>query len=221
MSDETQGKKKSGCWKYLAIGCACVIVLSAIGGYIAYRGVKGFVTGMVTQYTAVEPQKLPTVECADQEAKDVIDRFDEFAISLKENRPAQELSLTSKDINILIQKDPKLKELAGKAFISVEGDKLSGEVSAPLDQLGSMFKGRYLNGSAVFRLEMAAGRLLLFVDSLSVKGTQAPEELMKALRARNLAEDAFKNPEFAAMVEKLESVTVRDGVVTIKPKSAK
>ncbi len=217
MSTAAEGKK-SGCVKYCAIGCAVVLVLAVVGGFIAYRGVKGYVSTMVTQYAATEPQKLPTVECTEQEVADVVARIEDFTGNLKADRPAPELSLTSKDVNMLIEKYPKLKDVAGKAHIEIEGDKIGGDVSVPLDQLGEMFKGRYLNGSATFRVEMSAGRLMMFIDSLNIKGQPLPDDFMRTLKMKNLAEEACKNPDFAAMVDKLESITVRDGTIMVTPK---
>ncbi|MEI7901334.1 MAG: hypothetical protein WCK89_13870, partial [bacterium] len=118
----------------------------------------------------------------------------------------------------LIQKNPAWSSLAGKVYVNLEGDRIHGEASIPLEQLGKFLKGRWLNGSATFRVETAAGRLLVFLDSLSVRGQAVPENFMGSFRSKNLAEDATKKPETAALLQKLESVTVRDGKLRIVAK---
>ena len=110
--------------------------------------------------------------------------------------------------------------MPGKVYVEIEGDKLHGQASLPLGDLGPMFKGRWLNGSVVFRVEMTAGRLLVFIDSLEVKGKALPEEFMKSLRAKNFAENANQDPKTAELLQKLESITVRDGRVRVTPKQA-
>ena len=219
MPEATQVKKSSwGCAKYAAVGCAVLLLLGIIGGFIAYRCAKGYVSNMVTQYAATKPQKLPSAEGTAQEAEDTAKRLEEFAKALKEDRPAPEIAMTSEELNTLIQKHPQCRELAEKIHLELEGDKLKGEVSLPLDKLGEMFKGRYLNGSAVFRVGMTEGRLQLFIDTLTIKGQPAPEEFMKFIRAKNLADEVYKKPEAAAIIEKLGAVTVRDGTLILTPK---
>jgi len=45
-------RKKGGWGKYVTTGCAGLFVLAIIGGFVAYWGIKGFVSNMVNQYTS-------------------------------------------------------------------------------------------------------------------------------------------------------------------------
>lgn len=209
---------KRGCWKFVAIGCACVFLVAAIGGFFAYRGIRGFISGVTEKYTFAAPMELPTVDMPEDEAAAVLDRVGAFTEALKQNAAPSPLILTSREINLLINRHPNWKEMAGKVYVTIEEDRIKGQTSIPLDELGSLFEGRHLNGSAVFRIDMAAGRLLLFLDSVEVGGEPIPEEFMSAMRAKNLAEEANKEPNVIAVLEKLESITVRDGSLIIVPK---
>jgi hypothetical protein len=102
--------------------------------------------------------------------------------------------------------------------VAVEEDKISGQASIPLDNLGGMFKGRYLNGAATFSVQLSAGRLMIFLDSLSVRGKPLPDQIMTNLRGTNLAENANNNPESSQMFQKIESIDVQGGKVCIVPK---
>ena len=87
-------------------------------------------------------------------------RFEAFQQAVREQRPTKPLELTADDINALIASGPKRQDLKGKFYVSLEGDQLKGEVSMPLQEIGlSMFKGRYLNGSATFGLSFRNGTL--------------------------------------------------------------
>lgn len=219
MSNEMQEqKKKSGCGKKLAIGCLTVIALAVVGGFLGYRGVKGFIHKLADQYTENAPAQLPTVEVSEQEAAALLERVDAFSKALKAGGTVSELSLTARDINVLIQKNPGWSSTGGKVYVTIENDRLHGEASIPLDKLGGFLKGRWLNGSGTFRVETAAGRLLVFMDSLSVRGKPVPEQFMAGIRNKNLAEDATKKPESATLLQKLDSITVRDGKLNIKSK---
>lgn len=221
VGDTQSTKKKRGCWKIAAVGCICALLAGAVGGYLAYRGIKGVVTGIAEKYTFSAPEELPPLVATDAECAGVLDRVNEFARALGANDASPPLVLSGRDINILINRHPNWKAMAGKVHVTIDGDQVHGQVSIPLDDLGRMFKGRYLNGTAVFRVGMTAGRLLVFMDSVDVGGKELPEEFLSALRSKNLAEDLNKEPKARALLDKLASITVRDGALILEPKSGR
>ncbi len=214
MTDTT--KKSYG--KYIAIGCASFLILATIGGFLAYRGIMGFISGMTEKYTYATPLELPRVDVSEDEAEALLERLATFTESLRQNGRTSALMLTARDINILIQQHPDWTDMAGKVYVTIENDKIQGQTSIPLDEFGNMVKGRYLNGSAVFDLGMAAGRLLVFIDSVRVGEKDLPDEIMSALREENLADDINKQPDSMAILQKLESITIQDGCLYIVPK---
>ena len=218
MNGYQEQKKKSGCGKKIAVGCFTVIFLAVVGGFFAYRGFMKLAIKLTDEYTATAPASLPSVEVSDQEAAEILTRVDAFAQAVKEGQHGSALTLTSRDINVLILKKPSWSSMAGKVYVTLEGDRIHGDASIPLEKIGGVFKGRWLNGAGTFRVETAAGRLLVFLDALSVRGKPIPESFMAGIRSKNLAEDAAKKPETAALLEKLDSVTVRDGKLSIKSK---
>ena len=208
-------QKRSGCGKKLAVGCLTVIVLLGVGGLFAYRGVKGFVSKLTAEYADTAPAALPSVQVPEPEKAALFQRVDAFSKAVQSGQSVPDLTLTAQDINVLIQKTP---QLAGKVYVTLEGDRIQGDASIPLEEFGGFLKGRWLNGSAGFRVDTAAGRLVVFMDSLSVRGKPVPEKFMSTIRSKNLAEKAFENPKAAEVLQKLDSVTVRDGKLTIKAK---
>ena len=52
---------KGGCFKKMCFGCLTVVLLLAVGGFLAYRGVKGALVRMTAQYTEAAPVELPAV----------------------------------------------------------------------------------------------------------------------------------------------------------------
>lgn len=213
-----QKKPRSGCWKYGGIGCLIIIILAIVGGYFGYKGVKGLLSEMTEKYTSVESMDLPTVDASAEEVTAILNRMKSFTNALQGDDLPEALTLSSRDINVLINNHPKWKEMSGKAYVTIEGDQVNGEISIPLGEVGEMFEGRFLNGSALFSIGMEAGRLLLFLDSAEVGGEKIPEEIMTVLKARNLAEKANKQPDLEEMLKKLESITVKDGSLILSPK---
>ncbi len=219
MPREMPQTRKPGCWTYAAIGCAGVLLLSAIGGFFAYRGVKGFITEMAEEYTDTAPLELPGVEVSEHEAAAVLGRVAAFNTALEQDRQPATLKLTARDINILIHKHPDWTNMADKIYVTIEEDKVRGQTSIPLNEFGGMFEGRYLNGAAALRVDMLGGRLLVFVDSIDVGGKALPEQFMEGLRAKNLADDANMDPETMAVFQELDSITVKNGSVVIVPRT--
>ena len=227
MSVNTEEPKKGGgCLKGLGIGCLVVLAIVVVGGFLVYKGAKVFVGNMVEQYTDTTPLTMPAVNIAPGEAEAVTKRVDDFGEALKKGGRAEPLVLSGQDINVLMTKHPNWSQMAGKVHVTIEGNQIKGQISVPLEQigvqlggkLGDMMKGRHLNGSGVFSAEMTAGRLVVFLDSVEVRGKQLPEPIMKELKGRNLAEDANKDPESAASLQKLQSITVKEGKLYIVPR---
>jgi hypothetical protein len=211
-------KPRSGCWKYGGIGCLIIIILAVIGGYFAYKGVKGVLGELTEKYTSIKPMDLPKLDAAQDEVATTMERVGSFTNALKGGTPTEPLTLNSRDINVLIQNHPQWKEMAGKVYVTIDGDQMKGQISIPLGEMGKMFEGRFLNGSASFNIGMEAGRLLMFINSADVGGKAIPEEIMNGIRSKNLAEKSYEKPEVAAMMKKLESITVKDGSMIITPK---
>lgn len=215
----SQGEKsKDGCLKYGAIGCLVIVVLMIIGGYFAYKFTRKFVSKVTEEYTSVQPMDLPAVVASETEIHDILERVRLFTESLHEDNKPSPLVLASRDINILINKHPDWKKLAGIAYVTIEGDQVKGEISIPLGEISSMFEGRYLNGLAVIRISMEEGQPLLVIDSVEVAGKKLPDEFMRTLRNQNLWKESNTDTGINEVMEKLESIIVRDGNLIISPK---
>ncbi|NLG01483.1 MAG: hypothetical protein GX565_15235, partial [Lentisphaerae bacterium] len=102
----------------------------------------------------------------------------------------------------------------------IDGDRIRGDASVPLDQIvdAGFLKGRWLNGSVGLSVSTVAGRLVVFMDELSVRGKPVPEQMMRMLRTKNLAEKALENPKAAPVLRRIESVRVEDGRIVISAK---
>ena len=217
--ENSETKKVYG--KYIAIGCLMAVVILMICGYIAYRGIKSSITSLVEEYTDIELRALPIPTASESETRSLIARVDEFKRAVMAGEPAEPLILTNDEINQLIYYHPDWSMLKGKANMEIEDERIEASISFPLGVFGEFLgfeKDRYLNGSAVFTIELKQGRLLVFLDSVEVKGEPLPESFMQRLRSENLAKNAFENEELALVIEKLESITVENGQLYIVPK---
>lgn len=204
--------------KYFKIFSLSILLLVVAGGIFAYIGMKSVVSGMIENYTDVLPMELPRVDASEKEVALVLKRADAFLEALRDNETPPTLTMTSREINILINRHPEWQGLAGRAHVSIEDDIIISQAAFPLGKLNTHLKGRFLNGSAQLHINMMSGRLMLFMDSMEIGGKALPKAYMNSLRSKNFAEDLNKDPDKAAFLQKLSSIDVRDGRLIIVPK---
>ena len=201
------------------IGCLGALLVLAIIAFAGYR----FLAGKINEYSDPQPKPLPQTVVSDRDARALIKRMDDFKNAVRSDQPASPLVLSGNDINNLIQCHPDLKELTGKVHVTIPDNAIRLEGAIPLDALpfGSLTKGRYLNGAGTVTIRIEAGQMLLHIVSLEVRGKPLPEEFMKSLSARNMAEDVNQNPEHRRVFEKIESMSVQNGRLQIIPRNRK
>jgi len=210
--------RQRGCFFY---GCIIASVLAlllliavGIGFYFLYRAVGQF----VEQYTATVPRELPEVEIPAEQRQALDERVEAFRKAIDAGTPTEPLVLTSDDVNALIEEHTDLK---GKIYITIEGDKVKGQVSLPLADFLDipLTRGRFLNGEAELKASLNDGVLIITLESFEVNGKRPPEEFLTNLRRENLAKDAYKDPKNADQIRKLESIEIKDGKIIIKARA--
>ena len=124
-------------------------------------------------------------------------------------------------MNALFQHHPELTHFAGRVYITIdEDDVLTGQVSVPLDFFPGL-GGRYFNGSATFDAAIDQGKFTVFVESATLKGEPVPENFMEGLRGENLAKDLHSRPDTKELIDKIETLEIKDGTISITPVNLK
>jgi len=150
-------------------------------------------------------------------------RVGEFGTAAEAGEKPAPLVLTSDDLNALIANHPSWRLIRGKVYVSMQDDQVTGDIALPLDDFVehiprmSRLEGRYLNGTATLRVVLVDEILVVSLRSLKIKGEELPSELMDELRKRNLVDKSQAN----AITDKLESIEVKDGKLTIKARPGK
>jgi hypothetical protein len=178
-----------------------------------------YVRKMVDRFTDNKPMELPTLQMSKAEIEQVKQRFEAFQQEVREKRATKPLVLSADDINALIASGSEPQALKGKLYVSFEGDQVKGQVSVPLQEIGlSMFKGRYLNGTATFDLGFRDSVLIVTPRTLVVKGTPVPEVYMQEIRKQNFATSLTNEPAAVAVLKGLQDIQVKEGKVVIVPR---
>ena len=215
MTDQAKPKGR-GCFFYGCIVALVLFVLFAVvagtATFFGYRALKN----LALQYTDTTAMPLPKVELPQAELERLQARFNAFNADAKAGRPVAPLLLTGNEINALINHSPGMAQVKDRVHVAIEGDQVKGQISLPLDSFWILgLKGRYLNGAGVFKVSLENGVLNVRTESLEVKDKPLPEKFLAELRKYNLAEEVTKNADTAAAIQKLESIQVKDGAVTI------
>lgn len=212
----------------LVLGCVGVLIaVTALGvlvGFFAYKGM----TGLVENFTDVEPMELPDPGVTEADYESAKARLDAFKAAVQSNQPTDPLIITSKDINSMIKFDPEFQGGRDNMVVTIEGDRVIGQCSVPLDAISEaialpgvgILKGRHFNGTAEFDVFMRNGLLYVHLMGLSIKGEPIPEEFTMEMQKQNLAEDFNRQGQLDPVMQVIDSIEVKDGQITVTPKNS-
>lgn len=203
-----------------SVGCLFTLLIAGVISYVIYVKAKEIGTGILNEYTSETPIVFVAPEADQASIDDVISRYDAFSDAMKEGTETSPLTLSEADINLLIYHHPDWKEMAGHTSISIEDDQLTGQLSIPLDELGSLLKGRFLNGSATIRLSLSDGHLEGYMDSIEVANQMVPPEIISELQKDNIFKKSETDPEFREKIRGLDEIRIEGGELIIVPKPA-
>ncbi len=204
-------KKGRGC----LYGCLAAFIGAAVLMVLVIYGLSSWVSGVVDVYTDAQPMALQSPALTQEETDALNERVASFIALARQNAGGGSIELNSDEINTLLRNSPGMEAYAEMTYFTIEGNALRGKVSFPLEEFVPFFAGRYLNGDATFSLDVAQGRLLLYVESLTIKDAAMPEEAMREIRNKNLFEDMNVNPEFQAFLDRVEDIAIEDGKVRL------
>jgi hypothetical protein len=174
---------------------------------------------MLNFYTDTRPTPLPTVQLTPAEIEQLKQRVASFQDAVRSGRPTPPLELSGDELNAYIQTDTNLSRVKGKLYVAIEGNRLKGKLSVPLDELGlGIFRGRYLNGDGIFAVGLRNGGLVVSAESLVVKGKPLPGVYMDKIRSQNLAANVGDNARASVALNHLQEIKVEDGKLIVVPK---
>lgn len=212
-------KPGMGCF---AKGCLILAIFVALLGI---AGVAGIYWGMHSQSAlargivwltkihavAEEPALIPEFRASDAEIDAVQERWRQFEQAAHAGQPA-EIDLTANDINRLIAAN---RDLDGKAFASIEGNRLNLKVSFPLREFIGR-AGHYFNADIVLQTDGAQSLEHPQLSRITVNNERVPDDLLDwKFRSRRFRDYLSEH----AAAYSTGSLEVRDGKLILRSRT--
>ena len=212
-------RKGLGCF---ARGCLILLVFAIVLAIACFVGVwwglqrdsavvRGIYWLAKTHSIAAESAPVPEFSASDNQIQEVRERWQDFEQKTRAAQPA-EIELTANDINALIAAN---RHARGKAFVSIEGDKLRVQASVPLGEILSR-PGYYFNGDVTAEFKSPESLENPQLNRVVVNGEQVPSDLLNwKYRSRRLGDYVadYRNEHNVGTIE------VRDGKVILRSRT--
>jgi len=209
-------QKRMGCF---GRGClillvfALVLILACCAGlYWGYRHHSAVVRGAYflakTHAITDSPRPVPQYNAPEQEIQAVKGRWQDFEHAVQERQPA-EIELTADEINGLIAAH---RHARGKAFVSIEGNRLFLQTSVPLNKFFGQ-SGYYLSGDITIQSGAAASLAKPRLESVALNSQPVPHDLLDwKYRSRPLRDYLA---EYSPIPD-VGTIQIRDGKVILR-----
>lgn len=230
MTSAMAPRKKRGCLFYGCLTMVAVGVVALLTLLLALYFTTRWVNKTLTGLTEAKPTAFRTVDYSPAEKEALQQRMGGFFQAADRGQGGVELVLTARDLNYLISQNPEVRE---RLFVDIQDDRIRGQVSLPLEQIIppelrprlGVLRGRYLNGTAVFRVALEEGALDVRVEELEAAGKPLDKiplvgRLVTELKQRNLAnEPQVNSSDTSNLLYRCESLVVKDGSIRLRTKA--
>lgn len=206
-----------GCF---AKGCIVLLVLGLLFGGLLGAGAY-YLVRTVRGYTADHAEPVPVSDATSAQVAEVVTRAQAFSDAVGRGERAT-LTLSAADLNAVIARDERYRDLRGRVFFAIVRDELHARVSVPLDGIPG-FKGRWFNGEAGLDVRFADGELTLRPLSLEANGQRVSRQTLRAMSTpeamqqlnQGFRDRVRRDPKLEAAIRKLESVDLKDDKLVI------
>ena len=137
MTDTTppalQTKKPRGFLFYAGVAAGALLLASLL----AAGAVTLYARSLIISHTDTAASPMPVAELPGADYEALEKRVETFRTSIRESSEIPELVLSAAEINALLARKSDSTDRVGDMLrITIEGDKIGGQVSLPLDKIG-------------------------------------------------------------------------------------
>ncbi len=212
-------RKGLGCF---ARGClillvfAIVLMIACVAGvFWGFQRNSAIMHGIYwlakTHSIAEAPLSIPEFSASDNQTQAVREKWQDFEQKTRAVQPA-EIELTADDINSLIAAN---RHARGKVFVSIEGNKLHVQTSAPVGKFVGR-PGYYFNGDITAKSAGPESLENLQLNRITVNGEHVPSDILnwkyRSRRLRDYVADYLNS-------QNIGTAEVRDSKVILRSRT--
>ncbi len=153
-----------------------LLIMGGVGIYYALKThsavARGLVWAQQNHLLATEPSPVPQFETTEEHIEVSSRKWGDFERASSNEEPAH-VELTADDLNNLIAKN---RHARGKAFVSIENNRLHVQTSVPVGELIGR-NGYYLNGDIAVQTNGPRSLNYPPLDSITINGQPLPHDL--------------------------------------------
>lgn len=147
---------------------------------------------------------------------------DGFVKAMKAGDSPPPLTLSADDLNALIQRELRDGNEKGALYLRLRDRVLEADLSVPLRDLANTplrsLANRYLSGTAILRVTLVGGKLDIVVELFTMDGKAVPKWILDTLASQGDLDRLLDDPDIIAVTEKLDSLTISNGAVSLVPR---
>ena len=180
------------------------------GAWSTFNGIKSM--------TSAEAKPVPIYNATDAETQAVLEKVRVFNASFDAGEEA-EIRLDANEINTLIARYQPWEPLKGRAYASVEADRIAAQVSLPLSQIRLM-QDRHFNGDVSMTFTTEEGQPKPSNVSVRTGDTEFPRWGMRYITSKAFVESlgvpSLSEPD--SIGSNLTSLQIAEGKLVVRAK---
>jgi hypothetical protein len=193
----------------LSIFVLFLIVAGAVGVYFGLKKNSAILRGLYwaqsANILASEPSLVTQFETTEENIEASERKWEDFERASRAGQPAH-VELTANDLNNFVARNPHLR---GKAFVTVENNRVQVQASLPLKEFLKR-EGYYLNGDIIIQTDGPASLDQPPLSRITINGHALPSDLPNwKFRSRALGDYAQREKK------RVNTFEIRDGKVIL------
>lgn len=204
-------KKRRGCLFYGCLTAVIVVLLALVAlYYVASRSIRH----VVETYGSKTALDISTAKLSIGDYQDLIVRLRAFKDQLRAGTSKEPLSISAKDLNAVLQHDPRFEGIPAAA--SLESGNIIVKGSLPLHPFG--YKDLYLNGVVRIAAGPESSPPQLRVEEIRVGDKAMPQQVIDHIAKEDLTKDFSNDPELRDLWPLLGKLEITSDSILLYPK---
>jgi hypothetical protein len=204
---------------FLLLGFFALSSFAMVALIVASFLVPRVIDSTIETYTDTQPRQIASAQGTPEQVDAIESRIDKFTDTVEKSGWAEPLVVSETDLNMLLHDDG---DFDGAFNLTLLDGQVKGDISLPLDMdldLGPWersLRGRYINGSATFDVNVRDQKLNLELVDFEVDGKHLPDWLLGRIGEQIRREGVLDTKDINEFIQKVGRLDVRQGEIVVR-----